>query len=87
MQSATTPATWGAEALVPELVVTPPPRAVDSMHTPGAATTWAMSIGRVAKLENVAYLSSVSPASHDAGPLPPGAPSVSEAAVTVRTSG
>ena len=32
--------------------------AVDRMHTPGAATTWAMSAGRVAKLENVAKPSS-----------------------------
>src|SRR4051812_37477563 len=91
MQRATTPVTCGAAKLVPEplpsvLLVFASPQ-VDAVQTPGAATVWAASVESVAKLLKPAGASSGCEAMHgDTGPVPPGIPSVSPIAVTVKTS-
>ena len=74
--------------LVPEIVLSPPLYQSDRMQTPGAAIVWSLSVSLTAKFENVAYLSSDSPDLHAGGPpVPPALPSLSDMAVTVRTSG
>jgi hypothetical protein len=88
-QSAATPATCGVAMLVPDIVVVPPPIFVDVMHTPGPAIVCAASgLPTVVKLLKLAATSSDSKyASMQVGdPSPPGTPSSSDIAVTVRTS-
>src|SRR5688500_8761316 len=58
------------------------------MQTPGAATACRSSSASREKLENEARLSSASAGRQlGAPPVPPGCPSLSAVAVTVRTSG
>ena len=88
--SDTTPATCGAEALVPVPTWVSPCGAADRMQTPGAAIVCATSSGRVAQADDEYGKSSFSPVTPEqlTGPdRPPGRPSPSEMAVTASTSG
>ncbi len=61
---------------------------VEWMQTPGAAIVCADAETEVAKFEKPAGKSSTSPGLHGGvPPVPPGAPSLSDIAVTVSTSG